>query len=462
METRSIALVGRPNVGKSRLFNRLTGKRLAIVHDQPGVTRDVMLQEVDNDYILMDTGGIGMKQTPMTSAEIQQATEDAVDFALQAASLVLFVVDAKDGLTPLDQEVAAHLRSYNKPVALVINKLDAKNAESEIDAFYRLGFNDTVAVSAEHGSNIDTLKELISSTLGPKPESSEIEIPNQGRLRMCFAGRPNVGKSSLTNKLLKADRLIVSNVPGTTRDAIHSELDYDAPDGTRWKFELIDTAGLRPKTKVDSSLEYFSGVRTNHSINNSDVVFLVLDANEGLTRHEKRLAAQVIEEGKGLVLVINKWDQVLERFREDPPAGYESEADFKMAYTKALRQELFQLPDSPIIYTSARDNYNIDEILRRAKGLFDRMGKKLSTSKINKLLNDLFERQKPRSVHGKRFKIYYATQVSNFPYKIKVFCNSKERLDDTYLRYIEGEFVKAFQLRGCPVKFEFVGKPKRS
>lgn len=460
--SRSVAIVGRPNVGKSRLFNRLIGKRLSIVHDQPGVTRDIVMEEVQDNFILMDTGGLGMKPTEMSTQEINSATEDQVDFALEAASLILFVVDTQEGLTTQDQMIAKKLRKYGKPTLLVINKIDSQKHAHLISDFYRLGFHDTISVSAEHGTNSHELLEKILQLLGPlPPEEEKEEKSSRNRVRICFTGRPNVGKSSLTNKLLKADRLIVSDMPGTTRDSILVNLDYKAPDDTEWHFQLIDTAGLRPKAKVKTSVDYFSGLRTIQSIESADVAFLIIDAMEGITKLDKKIAGDILEVGRGLVIVVNKWDYALKKFAEEPLEGYESEADFRKAFVKAIREELFFLPDSPVIFTSATQGYGIDEILRRGKALFDRMQKKLSTGRINRVLQELMEKQKPHVVHGRRFKVYYALQVANNPFRIRIYCNQEMRLEDSYKRYLEAGFNDAFQLNGCPVKFDLIGKKPR-
>lgn len=458
--SRSVAIVGRPNVGKSRLFNRLIGKRLAIVHDQPGVTRDVVMEEVEDNFILMDTGGIGMKSTEMSSAEINKATEEQVDFAIEAAAVVLFVVDLQSGLTTEDQNIAAKLRKYGKPTLLVINKLDSQKHLHLIDDFHQLGFKNSVAVSAEHGLHANVLLDKIKELLGPEPtpEESDDGQKLRRRVRICFTGRPNVGKSSLTNSLLKSDRLIVSDVPGTTRDSIEVNLDYEAPDNTSWHFQLIDTAGLKPKTKVKNSLEFFSGLRTNESIESADVVFLILDALAGVTKLDKKIAGDILELGRGLVIVVNKWDIAMKQFAEEPLEGYESEADFRKAFVKAIRKELFFIPQSPVIFTSAAEGYGIDEILRRGKAVFDRMHKKLPTGRINRLIGELMKRQMPHLVHGKRFKIYYAVQVGNNPFCIRIYCNQEMRLEDSYKRYLEAGFNEEFQLDGCPIKFDLVGK----
>ena len=336
----SVAIVGRPNVGKSRLFNRLAGKRISIVHDRPGVTRDVVVADSPEGYTLMDTGGIGM-QPEMTSIEIQDATEYQADFAIRAADLLLFVVDGKEGMLPLDQTLAKKFRKMGKNPLLVVNKLDDPSQNYSISEFDRLGFNNMVGVSAEHGNGFEKLLSLIQENL---PQFDNI-LPSEdmiGRTKIAFVGRPNVGKSSLCNRLLDMDRLIVSDVPGTTRETVELDLDYkiESSQGV-WKFRLFDTAGLKRHKRIDSSLDYFSAVRTKHAIESVDVVFLVLDAREGVTKQDKIMADHILKEGRALSIIVNKWDLALESFRKNPLPGYEDEKDFRKSYIKSVRKELF-------------------------------------------------------------------------------------------------------------------------
>ncbi|MEM8549363.1 MAG: ribosome biogenesis GTPase Der [Verrucomicrobiota bacterium] len=454
---RSVALVGRPNVGKSRIFNRLVGRRVAIVHDMPGVTRDLATEMVGGDYQLMDTGGIGIKPE-MTPEMIHNATEDQVDFAIQAAALVLFVVDGAEGLTTVDEELAGKLRQYGKDMLLVVNKIDVGGAVDRVQEFYTLGIEGTHRVSAEHGTGFSSLIEHIHQKLGPKPpEPEKPEGPR--RPRICLAGKPNVGKSSLGNRLLESERLIVSEVAGTTRDAIEADLDYQLDAETVLPFRLVDTAGLKPKRKLGSSLDYFSTLRSEEAIRRSDIVFLVLDAMTGVQKHDKKLAGEILEAGVGLVMVVNKWDLAVETFRRDPIKGYDTERDFRRGFMEAVREELFFLPDSPVIFTSAKDNYHVTDILKQAAAVSATLAMELPTGKINSLLKKLIEKKPPKLSRGKRFKIYYAVQTGNRPFSIRLFCNSEERFDDNYRRYLQSGFQKEFRLSGCPIRFELVGKP---
>jgi len=458
-EPRVVAIVGRPNVGKSCLFNRIVGRRISIVHDQPGVTRDVIAEETCHGFIVMDTGGIGMHSTTLSPKAINAATEDQVDFAIQAASLILFVTDAQTGLTALDEIVAQQLRKCGKPILVVVNKIDQVGNISAMDPFFRLGFKHILPVSAEHGGGFEELLDAIHDFLGPMPvKEAETTVP----ITICFTGRPNVGKSSLGNNLLKQNRLIVSDMPGTTRDPIKVTFEHMFPGETvPCRFQLIDTAGMRHKSKINTSVEFFSSLRTQQSFATADIIFLVVDAVSGVTDQDKKLAGQILELGKGVVIVVNKWDIAQKQFREDSLEGYKNIADFQKGFAKAVQESLFFLPSAPIMFTYALGGSETTKILKVAKELYTRLNQKLPTSKVNQVMLDLVERHKPKIVMGKRFRVYYSLQVANQPYKIKVFCNQIFRLEDVYRRYLEGAFVNAFKLQGCPIRFEFIGKPPR-
>lgn len=457
--TQSVAIVGRPNVGKSRLFNRLAGRRISIVHDRPGVTRDVVVADSPEGYVLMDTGGIGMLPE-MTPLEIQRATEDQADFAIRAADLLLFVADGREGLVALDETLAVKFRKMGKNPILVVNKMDEAEKGYSISEFARLGFEQTVAISAEHGLGIDQLLSTIKDRLPPAPPSfpKESEI----RTRIAFIGRPNVGKSSLCNRLLDTERLIVSDVPGTTRETVELDLDYQAEGQDEpWKYRLFDTAGLKRRKRIDSSLDYFSAVRTKHAVESVDIVFLVLDAREGVTKQDKVMAHHVLEEGRALSILVNKWDLALESFRKDPLPGYEDEKDFRKSYLESIRKELYFLPDSPVSFVSAMTGYSIEGFLQVAQDLNARMDKTLSTSALNKLIGDMWEHRPPAKIKGKRFKVFYAVQVENRPFRIKLFCNREEKLNEQYKRYLEKGIQQKFGLSGCPLKFSLAGKEAR-
>jgi GTP-binding protein len=456
--SRTVALVGRPNVGKSRLFNRLCGKRMSIVHDMPGVTRDLISTEVRDDYVLLDTGGIGM-EIEMTSKKISVAAEEQVEFAIQAASVILFVVDAREGITALDEIVAQKLRRYGKEVLLVANKVDSDAEESTADEFSRLGLGEAHPVSAEHGRGMSDLNEAIEAKLGPVPEGSSAD--KEKRIRISLLGRPNVGKSSIGNSLLKSNRLIVSDVPGTTRDSVELDLDYQHRDGELLKFRLADTAGLRMKRKVDSPVEYFSGVRTQHALERSDVVFLVIDALDGVTKQDQALAGEVLDAGRALVVVVNKWDLIIQRWEEAPIDGYKNLKHFLKSYEESLRKEMFFLPDPPVLFVSAVTGFKIESMLETAASVQATLDLKLPTGRLNNLIQRLFEERPPKLIGTKRFKVFYAVQVGSRPLKLRFYCNRVERLDPGYRRYLEKALIHEFLLSGCPVRFDLVGKDRR-
>jgi GTPase len=464
--SRTVAIVGRPNVGKSRLFNRLARKRISIVHDQPGVTRDVISAEIANGgYTLLDTGGLGFKDGNITPAALIAASEQQVSFAIEAAALILFVIDGLEGMTSLDTRIAEMLRKSKKPVLLVINKADFDDDKIELAEAYRLGLGEPVRVSAEHGRGESELREAILERIGPgaseEDEQSRREKTADDPLCVCFIGRPNVGKSSLSNRLLNSDRLIVSDVPGTTRDAIELAFQFKGRDGKLYPFKLIDTAGIKAATKLASPVEYFSRLRSLDAIKNTDVVFLVLDALDGVTQQDKAIAGEAIKEKKPIVVVVNKWDLVREAFeKRGGLPGYKSERDYREKYERAVFERLFFTPGAPLIFVSAMSGYEVDRMLNAAVKLNRTLDTKISTAKLNKVIGYLAERTPPPAIGGKRFRVYYATQTGNRPFRIKIFCNREEKLTEQYRRYLEAGLVEEFGLNGCPIYFDLVGKEK--
>ena len=456
-----MAIVGRPNVGKSRLFNRLCGRRLSIVHDMPGVTRDVVSAEVNDDFLLLDTGGLGM-ELEMTPKKIAKAAEEQVDFAICASAVILFVVDIRQGVSPLDEIVAEKLRRHNKKVILVANKVDLNESlEDNAFEFIRLGLGEALPVSAEHGRGIIDLLDTIDTYLGELPEAKESVLGAPKRIRISLLGRPNVGKSSLGNRLLNSSRLIVSDVPGTTRDSVELDLDYTHKDGEQLKFRLADTAGLRTKSKMDSPVEYFSSVRSLHAMERSDVVFLVIDAVKGVTKQDQALAGEILDAGRALIIVVNKWDLIIQQWEQEPIEGFRSLRHFQESYEKSLRKEMFFLPDPPLLFVSAETGFRIESMLESAAAVSATLDMKIPTGKLNALIDSLFQARAPKLVGIKRFKVFYAVQIGSRPLRIRLFCNRVERLDPNYRRYLEKAIVHEFRLSGCPVRFDLVGKERR-
>ena len=458
---RSVAIVGRPNVGKSRLFNRLTRTRAAIVHDQAGITRDVVTGEVEEGgFTVMDTGGLGLSGGD-TAASLIAASERQVGFAIDAAGVILFVVDGIEGLTALDERIGARLRKAKKPVILVVNKSDFGGEKVDLTDFFRLGLGEPISVSAEHGQGEEALRTAILDKLGPVPEARPPSTEDAESIRFCFIGRPNVGKSSLANRLLSSDRLIVSDIPGTTRDAVELPFEFKGRNGKMYPFRLIDTAGIKAATKLASPVEYFSRLRSLDAIQRADVVFLVLDAMDGVTQQDKAIAGEAVKERKPIVIVVNKWDLVLKAFEAEAGiSGFKSERDYREKYEHAVFERLFFTPGAPLIFVSAMNGYEVDRMLNAAVQLSRTLDKKLPTAKLNQTLTYLAERTPPPSVAGRRFKIYYATQTGNRPFRIRIFCNREEKLTESYRRYLEAGMVKEFGLNGCPMIFDLVGKPR--
>ncbi|MBI5382676.1 MAG: ribosome biogenesis GTPase Der [Opitutae bacterium] len=462
MSSRTVAIVGRPNVGKSRLFNRLARKRISIVHDQPGVTRDVISAEIaEGAYTLFDTGGIGLAGGE-TARQLITATEQQVDFAIAASTLILFVLDGREGVTPLDDRIARMLRASGKIVRLVVNKVDFDENTIDLAPVYRLGLGEPVLVSAEHGRGEDNLRAAVLETLGPVPAVDD----GSGRtssdpLCFCFIGRPNVGKSSLGNRLLQSDRLIVSDIPGTTRDAVELPFEFKGRDGNLYPFRLIDTAGIKAATKLASSVEYFARLRSLDAIQKADVVFMVLDALDGVTQQDKSIAGEANKERKPIVVVVNKWDLVHQEFKKpEGVKGYDSERDYRTKFEHAVFDRLFFTPGAPLIFVSALNGFEIDRMLNAAVKLHRTLDKKLPTGRLNETIARLADRVPPAAIGGRRFKVYYAVQTGNRPFRIKIFCNREEKLAESYRRYLEAGLVEEFDLKGCPIHFELIGKPK--
>ncbi len=456
----TVAIVGRPNVGKSRLFNRLAGKRISIVHDLPGITRDAISRDLEDGYTLMDTGGLGllegMSDTPQ---KIVSAVEGQVEFCIDAADLVLFVVDGREGLVPLDHAVAERLRRAHKRVLLVVNKVDTDQTLVGMSELFRYGFGEPHLVSAEHGRGMShlrgTLLAIRDEVAGPPPDP---EAAADKVIKVCFIGRPNVGKSSLSNCLVQSERFIVSDVPGTTRDSIEMPFVWKSKRGEEWRFMLTDTAGIRKKTKLSSSVEYFSRVRSLDSIRDVDVVFMVIDARDGPTNQDKAIAGEAVTANKPVVIVVNKWDLALAAWENGEVDGFESEKEFREAFEKGVRRELFFAPGSPVRFVSAKEGLDVDKILLDARQLDKRMDFTIPNGRLNNKIYKLAERMPAPHFEGKRFRVYYAVHTGNRPFRFKIFCNHSKRLADSYQRYLQAGLVEEFKLDGCPMVFDLVNK----
>lgn len=473
-----IAIVGRPNVGKSALFNRIARKRIAIVHDQPGVTRDRVSAEVEwqgRPFTMIDTGGIGLVRGEKSKDVILRATVDQVTVAIDAANAIIFVVNVQEGIIPLDEEVAALLRDTNKPVVLAINKVDQSKAETGVGEFAKLGFDRQFPVSAIHGRGIDS---LMDAALEHLPEVIEIDAEDGRKtvaaepVKLAFVGRPNVGKSSIINALTRSERVIVSAIPGTTRDSVDVPFEVET-DGVHQRYLLIDTAGVRKARRVSDSVEFFSVKRTEESIARCDIAILVIDAEAGITEQDKKIADVIVEEKKACIVVINKWDlmaeavrlareQEIERRRESRhlEKGTPEPMTTLAQFGEWVQERLFFLDYAPVIFTSATEGFHLPRLLEAIRYVGAQLRQTVPTGILNRALKDAFEFRQPVSRQGHRLKFYYATQVSQSPAAFVMFVNRKELFGDDYAKYLSRELRKSFGYEGCPLLIFARERPK--
>jgi len=485
-----IAIVGRPNVGKSALFNRIAGRRIAIVHDQPGVTRDRITAEVEwhgRPFTLVDTGGIGLLRREKANDVIVKAALEQVELAIEAANVIILVVNVQEGVVPLDREAAARLRASGKPVLVAVNKVDTHRAETSALEFAELGFDKVFPVSAIHGEGIEPLMNAATSILGvrdPKPEtraespgeSSGEEAEHATRnqqplpLKLAIVGRPNVGKSSIVNALTASERVVVSPIPGTTRDSVDVPFEV-VTEGVRQSYVLIDTAGLRKTRSVGDSIEFFSVKRAEESIARSDIVILVLDAEAGITEQDKKVADRIVQARRACIVVVNKWDLVNDAIRK---ARVE---EIERRQTKASRhapnvmttlsefgewvqEHLFFLDYAPVIFTSAKSGFHLDRLLEAVRYVAAQLQQKIPTGILNRTLRDAVERRQPISARGHRLTFFYATQVRQAPPTFLMFVNRDELFSDQYKKYLADQMRIAFGYEGCPVILTAKPRPK--
>jgi GTP-binding protein len=426
-----VAIVGRPNVGKSTLFNRLAGQRMAIVEDQPGVTRDrlyVDAEWLNHHFTIVDTGGI----EPDPQDQILAAMRRQAELAIDEADVILFVVDVKQGMTMADEEVAKMLRTTKKPVVLAVNKVDNRETEAALYEFYGLGLGDPLGISAIHGLGTgDLLDEVVKNFPAETGEEYDEDI-----IKVAIIGRPNVGKSSLTNALLGQERMIVSEIAGTTRDAIDSMLTL--ADGTR--MVLIDTAGMRRKAKIDLPVERYSVIRALRAVERSDIVLMVIDATQGVTEQDKKIVGYAHDNGKASIIVVNKWDLV------------EKDEKTVIKYTNNIRHELAFLQYSPVIFISAKTKQRVHRIADLVKYVAEQHSMRIATGVLNSLIEEATMINPPPSDKGKRLKIFYATQPSVKPPTIVFFVNHADLMHFSYLRYLENKLRESFGFEGTPLR----------
>jgi GTP-binding protein len=464
-----IAIVGRPNVGKSALFNRIAGRRIAIVHDEPGVTRDRVTAEAEwggRSFTLVDTGGIGLLRREKADSVISKAALEQVELAIEAANVIIFVVNVQEGIVPLDREVAGRLRASGKTILVAANKSDHEGLAESSTEFSELGFQKIFPVSAIHQRGIDSLMAAALAQLPVEPAPTA-EANQPPPLKLAIVGRPNVGKSSLINALTKSGRVIVSPIPGTTRDAVDVPFEVET-DGERQRYILIDTAGVRQERRVDDSIEFFSVKRTEDSIARCDIVVFVMDAAAGVTSQDKKVAGKIVEERKACILVVNKWDlfakdveegrkelRARERQRvrsdENRREGQDRELTNLSEFAEWAQGELFFLDYAPVIFTSATTGFHLERLLESIRYVTSQLKQKVPTSILNRTLHDAVERRQPVSHAGHRLKFFYATQVKQSPPTFVLFVNREDLFTDAYRKYLANEMRKAFGFEGCPI-----------
>ena len=424
-----IAIVGRPNVGKSMLFNKLIGQRLSIVEDTPGVTRDRIYGESDwngRRFTLIDTGGI----EPRTDNEILSFMREQAEIAMDTADVIVFLTDVKTGVTASDQEVASMLLRSGKPIVLAVNKVD-QGMSPDIYEFYNLGLGDPIAVSAVHGHGTGDLLDECVKYFPPETEEEE----EDDAIQVAIIGKPNVGKSSLTNKILGQQRTIVSNVAGTTRDAIDSRFENE-----KGKYVFIDTAGMRKKSKVDEAIEKYSVLRAQMAIERSDVCLILIDATEGVTEQDTKVAGLAHEAGKASIIVVNKWDKVekdgktMDKMRQD------------------IRRDLAYMTYAPILFISALTGQRVDRLFDLINYVNDQAATRITTGMLNNVLEDAQTRVQPPTDKGRRLKIYYVTQTGVKPPHFVFFCNDARLFHFSYQRYLENQLRSTFGLEGTPIR----------
>ena len=426
-----VAIVGRPNVGKSTFVNRLVGARHSIVDDLPGVTRDRIYFDVEwqnKAFTVIDTGGI----IPGDEDDIMVSIFDQAKLACEEAEKIIFLVDGKDGINPIDYDIANILRQSGKPVFVAVNKCDNPESLLMISDFYALALGEPIAISALHGSGgVGDLLELVTSDFKILKETEDDK-----RIKIAIVGRPNAGKSSIVNALLNADRVIVSDVSGTTRDSIDSHITYKDSD-----FTIVDTAGIRKKSKVDYGVEKFAVDRAIRSIRDCDIALLVIDAKEGISDQDKKISSIITESGKGLIVAINKWDLI-----EDKKANTINK------FEKELAVDIPFLSFAPKIFISAVTKQRLGQIFEESVKVYEQCTKRISTGLLNKVINEAYALNPPTSFKGKRLKIYYITQAKTQPPTFILFVNNEELLKDSYKRYLENKLREAFGFFGTPIR----------
>ncbi|MCD1146961.1 ribosome biogenesis GTPase Der [Peptoniphilus sp. KCTC 25270] len=431
MDRPVICILGRPNVGKSTLFNTITGSKISITEDTPGVTRDRIYAKgnwLGREFTVIDTGGLDPNsEEPFMPHIVSQA-----EVAIENATVILFVVDGKDGISSIDEEIAEILRRSKKPTILTVNKMDSKQTSENLYDFYSLGLGEPIVISAEQGRGIGDLLDACIEGFGPEEEETYSD-----EIKVAFIGKPNAGKSSLVNHILGEKRSIVTNIPGTTRDSIHSFFEYEDTE-----YVLIDTAGLRKRKKINENIERYSVVRTLRSIEIADVCVLLVDAEEGISEQDSKIAGYAHDNNKAMIIAVNKWDLI------------EKDNHTMKNFENSIRRELPFLSYAPMIFISALTGQRVDKLLKMIHVVNNNYSMRIQTGVLNDILNRAVLMNQPPSDKGKRGKLYYGSQVSTRPPKIALSVNDKELFHFTYVRYLENQIRAAYRFDGVPIIME--------
>ncbi|GCE05146.1 ribosome biogenesis GTPase Der [Dictyobacter aurantiacus] len=457
-----VAIVGRPNVGKSTFFNRMIGERLAIVEDMPGTTRDRLYGDTDwngREFTLIDTGGLELGTgVPVGQVGLHGQSGDLMDhvmaqaqLAIEEADVIVFMVDARSGITSADEDVAHQLRQTRKPVIVAANKADNKDRRMDAVEFYTLGLGEPIVISSIQGIGTGDLLDRIVEELPPAEEMEEED--EEGLIRISIVGRPNVGKSSLLNAITGSKRSIVSDVPGTTRDAIDTTIEFEGH-----KIRLVDTAGIRRRGRIGAGVEKYSVLRSERAIDRSDVSILMLDATEGLAAQDTHIAGAIHDQAKGVIVVVNKWDLAQEQRKAEREGVYahpNDEIQSAEEYREILAEGLKFIPYAPIVFASAKTGYHVKSILEAAIKIAEMRYLRVPTSRLNELVQEATRRHSPTVIRHKPLKIYYATQARVNPPTFVFFVNDTEAVHFSYERYLENRLREAFSFRGTAIRLQF-------